>query len=167
MFYKLIKPDINLNSIEDDLRLNSEHVKIEFNKRALLVHSNNISKIIDIVINNLKNETMESFDVYAKNIFGYTQAEGNNQTIEFTKQLKDDINLIAKYSFIFFTKSFDSKIFLGIENSLNGITIVDGDLLIFKTEDFLKDVCLIPERIGIYGSLTNEIYQIETNKSLI
>jgi hypothetical protein len=166
MFYRIIKPNIDLDLLEHDIILNSEHVKPEFNKYSLWVESHEFSKIVEVVLDNLKEETKENFDVYVKNIFTYIQEE-SQQKIEFTKQLKNGINPISKYSFIFFTKSFDSKVLLKLNNKIIEVILHDGDLLIFKTENFSSDESQTYKRIGIYGSLTNEITPIKTNKNLI
>lgn len=166
MFYIIIKPNIDLHLLERDILLNFEHVKPEFNEYSLWVESDEFSKIIDVVLEKLKEETKENFDVYVKKIFTYMQEE-THQEIEFTKQLKNGINSISKYSFIFFTKSFDSKVLLKLNNKISEVILHDGDLLIFKTENFSFDLSEIPKRIGIYGSLTNEIIPIKTNKTLI
>ena len=166
MFYRIIKPNIDLDLLEHDIILNSEHVKPEFNRYSLWVESHEFSKIVEVVLDNLKEETKENFDVYVKNIFTYIQEE-SQQKIEFTKQLKNVINPISKYSFIFFTKSFDSKVLLKLNNKIIEVILHDGDLLIFKTENFSSDESQTYKRIGIYGSLTNEITPIKINKNLI
>jgi len=137
MFYKIVKPKINLELLKYDIILNSHHVKSEFNKRILWLESDTTLKIIEIILQNLE------------------------------KQLKRGINPKSKYSFILFIKSFKSKISLRLKNEIKEIVLEDGDLLIFKTEDFLCDEFSTPERIGIYGSLTNEIDQIKIYKNLI
>ena len=166
MFYRIIKPNIDLDLLEHDIILNSEHVKPEFNRYSLWVESHEFSKIVEVVLDNLKEETKENFDVYVKNIFTYIQEE-SQQKIKFTKQLKNGINPISKYSFIFFTKSFDSKVLLKLNNKIIEVILNDGDLLIFKTENFSSDESQTYKRIGIYGSLTNEITPIKINKNLI
>jgi hypothetical protein len=167
MFYKIVKPKINLELLKYDIILNSHHVKSEFNKRILWLESDTTLKIIEIILQNLEKETLEDFQVYVKNTFAYIQEQELDQEIKFDKQLKRGINPKSKYSFILFIKSFKSKISLRLKNEIKEIVLEDGDLLIFKTEDFLCDEFSTPERIGIYGSLTNEIDQIKIYKNLI
>ena len=166
MHYITIKPSIDLDLLEDDIILNFKHIKPEFNKCSLWVESDEFSKIVEVILDKLKKETKENFDVYVKSIFTCVE-EGTQEKIEFTKQLKNGINSLSKYSFIFFTKSFDSKVLLKFDNMISEVTLHDGDLLIFKTENFLSDISQTPKRMGIYGSLTNEIIPITTNKNLI
>jgi len=92
----------------------------------------------------------------------------NMKKIDFSEQYK----LSEKYT-IYKTKydnQFSKKEFLiskKFTDEIKEIILDDGHLLIFKTENFLHDEFSTPERIGIYGSLTNEIDSIKIYKNLI
>jgi len=165
MLYKIIKLNVDLISLEDEINTNVKNVKIQSNKRILMIQSKIFSHLIENILDELKLMTGENFNTYVKTIFTFT--ENNNEEIKFTKQLKNDINLISKYSFIFFTKSLNSKILINSQTGINEISVDDGDLLLFKTENFIGSSCSIPNRIGIYGSITNFVDDDKLNKTII
>lgn len=167
MLYKVIKPNIDFNSLEEDIILNTKHVKLEDDKRVLMIESQNFSNLIDIVLTKIGESTNENFNVIIKKTFTYLQDQDLTQKIEFTKQIKDNINATSKYSFILFIKSFNSRFLLKSKNNINEVVLNDGDLLIFKTDDYKGDISTSNNRIGVYGSITNEIGCNEINKNII
>ena len=167
MTYKIVKPNIDLSDIENDIRLNSEIVKMQFNKHVLMIHSEGFSKLFKTLLSDLIIETGEPFDGYVKDIFTFIETENSGEIIKFNKQLKNNINLISKYSFIYLTKSFGTKILLNLNTNQNEIEITDGDLLLFNTEDFVSENCLTHKRIGLCGSLTNLIPNDNLKKTFI
>ena len=167
MRYKILKPNIDLSDIENDIILNSNVVKTQFGKQVLMIHTDSFLELFKIILSNLSIETGEPFDEYVKSSFTFIETENSGEIIKFNKQLKSDINLISKYSFIYLTKSFNTKILLKLGATPNEIEISDGDLLLFKTEDFIGDTSLTPERIGVFGSLTNLISNDNLKKTII
>ena len=167
MRYKILKPNIDLSDIENDIILNYNVVKTQFGKQVLMIHTDSFLELFKIILSNLSIETGEPFDEYVKSSFTFIETENSGEIIKFNKQLKSDINLISKYSFIYLTKSFNTKILLKLGTTLNEIEISDGDLLLFKTEDFISDTSLTPERIGVFGSLTNLISNDNLKKTII
>lgn len=167
MKYKIVNPSIDLTDIENDIRINSNIVKMQFDKHILMVHSNSFLELFKIVLSNLTILTEEPFNEYVKNSFTFIETENSGKILKFSKQLKSDINLISKYSFIYLTKSFGTKISLNLNTNPNQVEISDGDLLLFKTEDFLGDTCLSPNRVGICGSITNLISNDNLKKTII
>lgn len=167
MTYKIVKPNIDLSDIENDIRINSNVVKMQSHKHVLMIHTDSFSELFKTILDNLKNETLEPFDEYVKNSFTFIETENSGEIINFSKQLKSDINLISKYSFIYLTKSFSTKISLNLNTKQNQVEIGDGDLLLFKTEDFIGEACLTPKRIGLFGSLTNLITNDDLKKTII
>ena len=167
MRYKILKPNIDLSDIENDIILNSNVVKTQFGKQVLMIHTDSFLELFKIILSNLSIETGEPFDEYVKSSFTFIETENSGEIIKFNKQLKSDINLISKYSFIYLTKSFNTKILLKLGTTPNEIEISDGDLLLFKTEDFISDTSLTPERIGVFGSLTNLISNDNLKKTII
>lgn len=167
MTYKIVKPNIDLSDIENDIRLNSNIVKMQSHKHVLMIHTDSFSELFKIILDNLKNKTLEPFDEYIKNSFTLIETENSGEVIKFNRQLKSDINLTSKYSFIYFTKSFGTKVLLNLNATPNEIGVDDGDLLLFKTEFFMGDTCLTPKRIGLFGSLTNLITINNQKKTII
>lgn len=167
MTYKIVKPSIDLNDIENDIRINSNIVKMQFDKHILMVNSNSFLELFKIVLSNLTILTEEPFNEYVKNSFTFIETENSGDILKFSKQLKSDINLVSKYSFIYLTKSFSTKISLNLNTKQNEVEIGDGDLLLFKTEDFMGEICLSPNRVGVYGSITNLISNDNLKKTII
>jgi hypothetical protein len=167
MRYKILKPNIDLSDIENDIILNSNVVKTQFGKQVLMIHTDSFLELFKIILSNLSVETGEPFDEYVKSSFTFIETENSGEIIKFNKQLKSDINLISKYSFIYLTKSFNTKILLKLGTTPSEIEINDGDLLLFKTEDFVSDTSLTPERIGVFGSLANLISNDNLKKTII
>jgi hypothetical protein len=170
MIVKIEKIDgVDINGIFNDIMLNKQiTTKSQTNMCELLFQSKSISTIFDVIINILKNETNEDFDVYIKTIWGYVQTHLNNTSIMLYKKIKDGISPISKYSFIYCVKSNNTIIHLkSIHNTIVQTELNDGDLLIFKTDDFIKDEYKILDRVLLVGSLTNEIVPTISKKLII
>lgn len=161
--------ELDIDMVFNDVILNKKiTTKSQTNMYEMLFQSKSISKIFDVVIDILKNETKEEFDVYIKTIWGYIQTTIDNKFIIIDKKIIDGISPMAKYSFIYCAKSDDTIIHLkSINNVIVKTELNSGDLLIFKTDDFVKDECKILDRVLLIGSLTNEITPNISKKIII
>ena len=94
------------------------------------------------------------FEVYVKNMWGYVQSSSEAGLIKFNKSFKDQIIVPSKYSFIYVVKMPDTTVHLNVDEELNRqVTLNEGDLLVFKTEDFIKEESTSKNRIALIGSM--------------
>ena len=170
MIVKIEKIDgVDINERFNDIILNKEiTTKSKTNMCEMLFQSKSISTIFDVIINILKNETNEDFDVYIKTMWGYIQTAIDNKSIILDKKLKDGISPKSKYSFIYCVKSGNTIIHLkSINEVIVKTELSSGDLLIFKTDDFVKDEYIVLDRVLLVGSLTNDIVSTIPKKLII
>ena len=170
MIIKIEKIDeIDVDVVFDEIILNkSITMKSKTNMYEVLFQSKCISKIFDTIINILKNETNEDFDVYIKTIWGYVQTTIDNRCIIIDKKLKDELSPKGKYSFIYCIKADNTLISLKDKNeNVVDTQLKDGNLIIFKTDNFVKDESTSLDRVLLVGSLTNEIVRNIPKKIII
>lgn len=147
--------DVIINEIILNKRITT---KSQTNMYEILFKSKSISKIFDVVINALKNKTKENYDVYIKNMWGYIQTTFDNTPIIVDKKIIDGISPMSKYSFIYCAKSDNTIIDLkSINDEILHIELNVGNVIIFKTDSFIKDTSTSLDRILVVGSITNEI----------
>lgn len=151
----LVNTNINLSSLRADVLSVIETIKPKNNIYDIIFNCNNFSIITDFVLNIIKEKTNENFDIYIKNLQSYIQTSTHPSPIIFDKTLKKGIKPISKYSFILMLDSENTNLYL--TPNKNKINLKNGELIIFNTNDFIKDEFDIPNRIALIGSLTNEL----------
>lgn len=136
--------------IQDDIELNKYLTNISpSNMYEILFDSEAFNKVLNTVLEKLTEQTQSNFDVYVKNMWGYVQSRDEPGFINFSRSFKDQIIIPSEYSFIYAVKTPDTTIHLKTEK----VNLQNGDLLIFKTEDFLQDESETVDRIALVGSV--------------
>jgi hypothetical protein len=114
----------------------------------------NFTSILDSALKNIQEHTKENFDTYVKNMWGYVQDSTRKESIDFKRTFKDQLTILPKYSFIYLVDSLETYVHLNVDEELNRQVILnEGDLLIFKTEDFIKEESTSENRIALVGSV--------------
>jgi hypothetical protein len=159
----------NLDSLMGDIFLNKKITnQSPSNMYEFLFESEDLNTLCDYVVERLKTETGENFDVLVKTIYGYIQDEENQEPIMIDKKLKEGLTTTAKYSFILNAHPEDMLISIKVGvDSIKTTTLKVGKLLIFKTEDFIKCKSNGINKFLIVGSLSNDITKSVNKKSII
>ena len=159
----------NLQSLKDDVFLNKEITNLSpSNLYEFLFESETLDGFCDYVIDLLKKETNENFDLLVKTIYGYIQDEEHQEQISIDKKLKEGLITVSKYSFILNIQSKDTSILINEDlNNIKTIKLDEGKLIIFRTEDFLRCESSDVNRVLIVGGLSNDITKTVNKKSLI
>lgn len=152
------KTNINLDKLDlyqSDILLNKELTNISpSNMYEILFDCENFEEIFGIILNELKEKTNENFDVYVKNMWGYIQTNEEPNQINFNINFKNQITIPSEYSFIYLIKGNITSIFLKKDDNIQNIILTKGDMLIFKTTDFIKDESDTTDRVVILGSIS-------------
>ncbi len=145
----------NLDNLTKDIMLNKELTNVSpTNMYEILFDCENFDNIFNIFLEKVKEYTNDNFDVYIKNMWGYIQTPNENDSMNFNINFKNQITIPSNYSFIYLVKSNVTNINLKKENGhIETISLNEGDLLIFKTKDFLNDECGGVNRIALLGSI--------------
>lgn len=109
-------------------------------------------KVLNIALKEIKEHTGSDLEVYIKNMWGYMQNEQQNEPIDFNRSLKDQLFTKSEYSFIHLVRS--SKTTFYFKDREEGINLAQGDMLIFKTESFLKEEFNTNDRLALIGAIT-------------
>lgn len=162
MIIKLTNIDSeNLQLYQSDILLNKKLTNISpSNMYEILFDSDNFNKILNIVLEMIKKEANLNFDVFVKNMWGYIQNSQENKVIDFNRNFKDQLSISSDYSFVYIIKSSKTVLFFKEEK----IILNESDLLIFRTEDFVKDEFDDQDRIILVGSIAqilNEVVPIK------
>lgn len=159
----------NLDNLTTDIMLNKELTNISpSNMYEILFDCDNFDNIFNIFLEKVKENTNENFDVYVKNMWGYIKNENETKSIDFNINFKNQIIIPSNYSFIYLIKSNNTNIDLKKENGdIETISLNEGDLLIFKTKDFLNDECGDVNRIALLGSIAKITNMEQTTKKVI
>jgi len=159
----------NLDNLTTDILLNKELTNISpSNMYEILFDCENFDNIFNIFLQKIKENTTDSFDVYVKNMWGYIKNENETKSIDFNINFKNQIIIPSNYSFIYLIKSNNTNIDLKKENGdIETISLNEGDLLIFKTKDFLNDECGDVNRIALLGSIAKITNMEQTTKKVI
>jgi len=86
-------------------------------------------------------------------MWGFINNENENEVINFNHDFKNGINLKPEFSFIYLIKSERTNIYL--KSLQNKIELNRGDILIFETNDFLKEEPINKDRMLIFGSISS------------
>ena len=145
----------NLKSYKSDILLNKKLLNNSpSNMYEIIFDCENFDKIINVVLNTLKKETKDCFDVYVKNLWGYVQEIKNPSVIQFDKNFKNQVSVSPKYSFIYGVNSFNTDFNLETNDGVvEKIKINDGDLLIFDNNFYRGDESDNLNRIFLIGSI--------------
>jgi hypothetical protein len=165
MLLQLTNIDLeNIKSYESDIMLNKSLTNISpTNMYEILFNSENFDKIIDLVLMEIINVTKEDFSVYVKNMWGFVQNELENYQIDKISHLKKELWVKPKYTFMYVVKSFETI----LEFVDKDIIIKEGDLIIFDNEKFIADKSKDINRVILIGSLTNNLYNDNSQKKLL
>ena len=149
--------NINSENLKSDLVLNKNLTNISpSNMYAILFDYESFDKILNIVLQKLKENTNQNFDTYVKNMWGYIQNTEETKSIDFDINFKNQITIPSNYSFIYVVESNTTNIHLTKTNKdIELVSLNEGDLLIFKTEDFVNDESIDINRIALVGSIAN------------
>ena len=152
-------------NLESDIILNKNLTNISpSNMYEILFDSENFDKILNIVLQKITKTTNTEFDVYVKNMWGYIQNTEETKSINFDINFKNQITIPSNYSFIYIVESNKTNIHLKKTNGdIELVSLNEGDLLIFKTEDFVNDESIDINRIALVGSIAN----IVNNRQII
>jgi hypothetical protein len=146
--------NINSENLESDIILNKNLTNISSsNMYEILFDSESFDKILNIVLQKLKEVTNQNFDTYVKNMWGYVQ--NDDDFINFNMAFKDQVSIMPEYSFIYLVNSENTDVFLKNENDVvEKINLNKGEILIFKTNSYLSETSQNKKRIVLIGSLT-------------
>jgi|LakMenEpi03Aug12_release.lakeMendotaPanAssembly.Ray.scaffolds.fasta_scaffold1098631_1 hypothetical protein len=153
-------------NLKSDIILNKNLTNISpSNMYEILFDSENFDKILNIVLQKITETTNTEFDVYVKNMWGYIQNTEETKSIDFNINFKNQIIIPSNYSFIYIVESNTTNIHLKKTNGdIELVTLNEGDLLIFKTEDFVNDESIDVDRIVLVGSIANVVKNKQTIK---
>lgn len=159
--------NVNLEKLQDytvDILLNKNLTNASSsNMYEILFDCKNFDEVFDIFLEKLKESESKELDVYVKNMWGYVQSDSEAGLIRFNKSFKDQITIPSKYSFIYAVEMPDTIIHL----KANEVNLQNGDLLIFKTEDFIKEESTNKSRIALIGSIALIENSIEPIKKVL
>jgi hypothetical protein len=161
--------NINSEDLKWDIILNKNLTNISpSNMYEILFDSENFDKILNIVLQKITETTNTEFDVYVKNMWGYIQNTEETKSIDFNINFKNQIIIPSNYSFIYIVESNTTNIHLKKTNGdIELVTLNEGDLLIFKTEDFVNDESIDVDRIVLVGSIANVEIQKPIKQNLL
>jgi hypothetical protein len=147
--------NINSENLESDIILNKNLTNISSsNMYEILFDSESFDKIFNIVLQKLKEVTNQNFETYVKNMWGYIQ--NDDDFINFNMNFKDQVSIMPEYSFIYLVNSKNTDVCLKDENDvIEKVKLNEGEILIFKTKNFLNEVSQNKKRIALVGSLVS------------
>lgn len=153
---------MDLNILENDIILASNTIKPDQNRYDIIFKCSSINIVVDEFIKNLERHFGGNYEVHVKLIQSYIQTKNVFTPIIFNKVLKREIKPTSDYSFIIFTNPGNTL----LKFTSTTQKVKKGDLIIFKTEDFVKDISRDLDRIALIGSITNKINNKMINKSI-
>jgi len=164
--------NVNLEKLQDytaDILLNKNLTNASSsNMYEILFDCKNFDEVFDAFLKELRENENEDFEVYVKNMWGYVQSDSETGLIKFNRNFKDQIIIPSKYSFIYAVKMPDTTVHLNVDEELNRqVTLKEGDLLVFKTEDFIKEESTSKNRIALIGSIALIENSIEPIKKVL
>ena len=159
--------NINSENLKSDIILNKDLTNISSsNMYEILFDSESFDEIFNIVLQKLKEFTNQNFDTYVKNIWGYIQ--NDDDFINFNMNFKDQVSIMPEYSFIYLVNSKNTDVCLKDENDvIEKVKLNEGEILIFKTKNFLNEVSQNKKRIALVGSLVSINENIGLTKKIL
>jgi hypothetical protein len=165
---KLINIDSdNLEIYKKDILLNKSLINISKNNMyEILFNTTNFDYLLNIVLENIKKQTNDNFDVFIKNMWGYIR--NDDDLIKFDVPIKDELSIKPKYSFVYVIDSEETSIYIKNEiGVVEKFNLKIGELLIFETNNFIEEICNDKHRIILTGSITNDLTEYEIEKKLL
>ena len=159
--------NINSENLKQDIILNKDLTNISSsNMYEILFDSESFDEIFNIVLQKLKEFTNQNFDTYVKNMWGYIQ--NDDDFINFNMDFKDQVSIRPEYSFIYLINSKNTDVCLKDENDvIEKVKLNEGEILIFKTKNFLNEVSQNKKRIALVGSLVSINENIGLTKKIL
>ena len=147
--------NINSENLKQDIILNKDLTNISSsNMYEILFDSESFDEIFNIVLQKLKEVTNQNFETYVKNMWGYIQ--NDDDFINFNMDFKDQVSIRPEYSFIYLINSKNTDVCLKDENDvIEKVKLNEGEILIFKTKNFLNELSQNKKRIALVGSLVS------------
>lgn len=158
-----ISENVDFYNLKKDIFSTLDTIKPNLNRYDIIFESLSINTVVSSFINSVEKVFEENLNIHVKLIQSYIQTIDNPSPILFSKVIKREIKPTAKYSFIFFIDPGDTL----LEFSYGNVIPLQGDLIIFKTYDFIRDTSDSSDRIALLGSITNEINYKLLNKTII
>jgi len=153
-----------LESLKNEILLNKYLTNNSpSNMYEILFDCENFDKIFTIFLEYLKQQTNKSFDLYIKNMWGYIQTNSENGPIFFNESFKDQLVIKPEYSFVYMVESSKTNLYLKNEK----FNLNYGDMVIFRTEDFVKDEFDQENRICLIASISTVSNNVETIKKVM
>ena len=159
--------NINSENLKSDIILNKDLTNISSsNMYEILFDSESFDEIFNIVLQKLKEFTNQNFETYVKNMWGYIQ--NDDDFINFNMKFKDQVSIMPEYSFIYLVNSKNTDVCLKDENDvIEKVKLNEGEILIFKTKNFLNEVSQNKKRIALVGSLVSINKNIGLTKKIL
>lgn len=156
-------------NLKSDIILNKNLTNISpSNMYEILFDSENFDKILNIVLQKITETTNTEFDIYVKNMWGYIQNTEEKKSIDFDINFKNQITIPSNYSFIYVVESNTTNVHLTKTNGdIELVSLNEGDLLIFKTEDFINDESIDINRIALVGSIANVVNNKQIKQKIL
>ena len=155
MIKKLTDLNLNLTQFEADILLNKSLTNVSpTNMYEILFDCDNFNKVFNVALEEIKNYTSNDLEVYVKNMWGYVQTTKRNEDINLNIDFKNQVSVDSEYSFIYLVKSLETYVHLDNSDELiEQANLNQGEMLIFKTKDFIKEESTDRSRIALVGSM--------------
>lgn len=155
MIKKLTDLNLNLTQFEADILLNKSLTNVSpTNMYEILFDCDNFNKVFNVALEEIKNYTSNDLEVYVKNMWGYVQTTKRNEDINLNIDFKNQVSVDSEYSFIYLVKSLETYVHLDNSDELiKQVNLNQGEMLIFKTKDFIKEESTDRSRIALVGSM--------------
>lgn len=147
----VVHSNLNLSDCSQDLLYAKSTINPSTNRYDIIFDCKNFTSIEKIVVSCLTNSFNENFDIYVKRFQSYIQTKDKNQSIVFERELMRGGFPVSMFSFIFFAKSENTL----LEFKNTKIYPTSGDIVIFKSSDFISDTSTATSRLGLIGSVSN------------
>jgi hypothetical protein len=169
MIKKFTDLNLNLTQLEADVLLNKSLTNVSpTNMYEILFDCDNFDKILNVALEEIKNYTGNDLEVYVKNMWGYVQTTKRNESINFNIDFKNQVSVDSEYSFIYPVKSLETYVHLDDSDELvRQVSLNEGEMLIFKTKNFIKEECTDGNRIALVGSIIPISSIVKTYKKSI
>lgn len=155
MIKKLTDLNLNLTQFEADILLNKSLTNVSpTNMYEILFDCDNFNRVFNVALEEIKNYTGNDLEVYVKNMWGYVQTTKRNEDINLNIDFKNQVSVDSEYSFIYLVKSLETYVHLDNSDELiEQANLNQGEMLIFKTKDFIKEESTDRSRIALVGSM--------------
>lgn len=161
--------NIDNTTLGEQLFKNKQITKVSpSNSYEMLLTSNQIKEIVSNVIDLIESHYNQKIEIYIKNLWGYIQNNDELQNLTINPFIYNEgISIKPKWSFLYFVETDTSKIKFNINSDFLEINFKKGELVVFESDYFVKDMSNDTNRIVLVGSITNSLSNTNQNKSLI